>query len=204
VRTDALRGGHGTTRGGTPPGTWGWNQSPQFLEGQKTIGHLLQEAGYRTALFGKLHFGGVFETGADAKPDFTKPMKVGPREWGFDYSYVLLGGHQAAPFMFFENNRVAGDPKRVTQLKKGPLNGGMVPVDGPGLPDWDSRKVGQALVEKTVGFIDNCLARAKQEGKPRPFYIHLSTDGAHGPYTPPDTCSTPVKARPNDSTRYGA
>jgi len=96
--------------------------------------------------------------------------------------------------MFFENNCVAGDPKQVTQLKKGPLNGGMVPVDGPGLPDWDSRKVGQALVEKTVGFIDNCLARARQEGKPRPFYIHLSTDGAHGPYTPPDTLlGTPVK-----------
>jgi len=190
----AVATGNYTWRGRLPGGTWGWNAAPQFLDGQKTIGHILQEAGYRTALFGKLHFGGVFETREGGGPDFAKPMKVGPREWGFDYSYVLLGGHQAPPFMFFENNRVAGDPQQVTQLKQGPLNGGMVPGNGPGLPDWDSRKVGQTLVEKTVGFVDDCLARAKREGKPVPFYIHLSTDGAHGPYTPPDTIlGTPVK-----------
>ena len=41
-----------------PGGTWGWNQTPQFLPHEKTVGHLLQAAGYRTALFGKLHFGG--------------------------------------------------------------------------------------------------------------------------------------------------
>ena len=113
-------------------------------------------------------------------------MKTGPIQWGFDYSYVLLGGHQAPPYMFFENNRVAGDPAKVTQLEAGPLNGGMVPTPGPGLPDWDSRKVGQTLVEKALAFID--------QDKGKPFYIHLSTDGAHGPYTPPDTLlGTPVK-----------
>ncbi|MBN2505720.1 MAG: sulfatase-like hydrolase/transferase [Verrucomicrobia bacterium] len=197
----AVATGNYTWRGRLPGGTWGWNQAPQFLDGQRTIGHILQPAGYRTALFGKLHFGGVFESGEDGRPDFTKPMKVGPREWGFDYSYVLLGGHQAPPYLFFENNRVAGDPAQVTQLPQGPLNGGIVPRDGPGLPDWDSRKVGQALVEKIVAFIDDGLARAKHDGQRRPFYIHLSTDGAHGPYTPPETIlGTPVK----DVTRMTA
>ncbi|MBP8258159.1 MAG: arylsulfatase [Verrucomicrobia bacterium] len=169
--------GNYTWRGRTPGGTWGWNQAPPFLDGQKTVGQLLKAAGYRTGLFGKLHFGGQFETGADGKPDFTKPMTVGPRQWGFDTSFVLLGGHQAPPYMFFENNRVAGDPTKVVQLEAGPLNGGQVPSPGPGLPGWDSRQVGQALVEKAIAFID----------KGGPFYIHLSTDGAHGPYTPPDT-----------------
>ena len=96
-------------RGTKPNGTWGYSETPQFLAGQKTIGHILQAAGYRTAMFGKTHFGGVFEKSSDGRPDFTKPMKVGHRQWGFDYSYVLLGGHQAPPYMFFENNRVAGD-----------------------------------------------------------------------------------------------
>jgi arylsulfatase A-like enzyme len=105
-------------------------------------------------------------------------MKTGPIQWGFDYSCVLLGGHQGPPYLYFENNRVVGDPEKVGQLEAGPLNGGIVPVPGPGLPDWDSRKVGQTLVEKTIAFID--------QDKGKPFYVHLSTDGAHGPYTPPD------------------
>jgi arylsulfatase A len=178
--------GNYTWRGRAPSGTWGWNQTPQFLPGQKTVGHLLQAAGYRTGLFGKLHFGGEFESQPNGQPDLTKPMKTGPIQWGFDYSYVLLGGHQAPPYLFFENNRVAGDAGQVTQLAAGPLNGGIVPVPGPGLPDWDSRQVGQTLVEKSLAFID-------QESD-KPFYIHLSTDGAHGPYTPPETLlGTPVK-----------
>lgn len=182
----AVATGNYTWRGRSPGGTWGWNQTPQFLPGQKTVGHLLQDAGYRTGLFGKLHFGGVFEQNADGKEDFTRPMKTGPREWGFTYSYVLLGGHQAPPYCFFENNLMAGDPARITQLKTGPLNGGAITADGPGLPDWDSRKVGQTLIEKALAFID--------AGKDRPFYIHLSTDGAHGPYTPPEEIlGTPVK-----------
>lgn len=178
--------GNYTWRGRLPGGTWGWNAPSQFLPGQKTVGHLLQTAGYRTALFGKLHFGGEFELRPNGRPDFTKPMKTGPLQWGFTYSYVLLGGHQGPPYLFFENNRVAGDATKVTQLEAGPLNGGVVPVPGPGLPDWDSRQVGQTLVEKTVAFID--------QDKGKPFYVHLSTDGAHGPYTPPDTLlGTPVK-----------
>lgn len=178
--------GNYTWRGRAPGGTWGWNQAPQFLPGQKTVGHLLQAAGYRTGLFGKLHFGGEFSPRADGTPDFTQPMKTGPIQWGFSYSCVLLGGHQAPPYLFFENNRVLGDATKVTPLAAGPRNGGHVPTPGPGLPDWDSRRVGQTLVEKALGFID--------QDRSKPFYIHLSTDGAHSPYTPPDTLlGTPVK-----------
>jgi arylsulfatase A-like enzyme len=174
----AVATGNYTWRGRLAGGTWGWNAAPGFLPGQKTVGHLLQGAGYRTGLFGKLHFGGEFESLPNGRPDFAKPMKTGPIQWGFSYSYVLLGGHQGPPYMFFENNRVVGDAEKVTQLQAGPLNGGVVPVPGPGLPDWDSSKVGQTLVEKVIAFID--------QEKEKPFYVHLSTDGAHGPYTPPD------------------
>lgn len=182
----AVATGNYTWRGPLPGGTWAWNQGSAFKPGQKTVGHLLSEAGYRTGLFGKLHFGGEFEKNAEGKADFTKPMKTGPKEWGFTYSYVLLGGHQSPPYCFFENNVVDGDGAKVTQLKAGPLNGGAITADGPGLPDWDSRKVGEKLIAKALAFIDT--------DKDKPFYIHLSTDGAHGPYTPPDSImGTPVK-----------
>ena len=71
-------------------------------------------------------------------------------------------------------------------MPAGPLNGGVVPTPGPGLPDWDSRKVGETLLDKALAFVD--------QDKAKPFYIHLSTDGAHSPYTPPDALrGTPVK-----------
>ncbi|MBI5690369.1 MAG: sulfatase-like hydrolase/transferase [Verrucomicrobia bacterium] len=185
--------GNYTWRGRAPGGTWGWNQTPQFLSGQKTIGHLLQATGYRTGLFGKLHYGGEWEKKPDGSVDFTRPMKTGPVQWGFTYSCVLLGGHQAPPYMFMENNRVLGDATKVVELPAGPLNGGHVPTPGPGLPDWDSRTVGETLVRKAIAFID--------QDRSKPFYVHLSTDGAHSPYTPPEKLlGTPVK----DVTRVSA
>lgn len=83
--------GNCTRRGRLAGGTWGWNAPPQFLPGQKIVGQLLQAAGYRTGLFGKLHFGGEFEKKPGGGPDFAQPMTTGPIQWGFSYSYVLLG-----------------------------------------------------------------------------------------------------------------
>jgi arylsulfatase A-like enzyme len=186
--------GNYTWRGRLPAGTWGWNTPAQFLPGQKTVGHILTEAGYRTSLFGKLHYGGGWEKKADGSVDFSKPMTEGPKQWGFDYSYVLLGGHQGPPYCYIENNAVVGDGSKVQQLPAGPLNGGMINGAGPGLPDWNSRTVGLTLLDKTVGFIDDTLAKDRAAGTHTPFYVHLSTPGAHGPYTPPDDLhGEPVK-----------
>ena len=103
-------------------------------------------------------------------------------------------GHQGPPYCFVENNRVDGDASQMTKLKQGPLNGGMIPRDGPGLPGFDSSKVGESIARKAMGFLDDHLARNRAEGKERPFYIHFCSDGAHGPYTPPETLlGSPVK-----------
>jgi len=173
-------------RGRRPGGTWRWDEPPQFLEGQLTSGHLLAAAGYRTALLGKLHFGGVFVAGPAGGPDLSRPMVVGPKQWGFSSSCVLLSGHQRPPYCFFEDNLIAGDPARIRELPAGPLNGGLVPFVGPGLPEWDSRRVGEHLLDKAIAVID--------EQDERPFFIHFSADGVHVPWTPPDALAgTPVK-----------
>jgi arylsulfatase A-like enzyme len=181
-------------RGRVPNGTWAYNAVPQFLPGQKTLGHILQEAGYRTAMFGKTHYGGQWERAAGGGEDFCKPMTAGYREWGFDYSYGLLGGHQAPPYFFIENNRVVGDCRNVTELPAGPRGSGQVPRNGPGLPEWDDSLVGQTLVEKAAAFLDDHLARNSKDGTDKPFFIHFCSDGAHSPYDPPENLlGTPVK-----------
>ena len=93
-----------------------------------------------------------------------------------------------------ENNRIVGDAANVTTLKTGPLNGGMITHDGPGLPDFDSSKVGDTIAGKAIAFIDDHLARNRSEGKERPFYLHFCSDGSHRPYTPPESLlGSPVK-----------
>jgi arylsulfatase A-like enzyme len=62
------------------------------------------------------------------------------------------------------------------------------------LPDWDDTLVGQTLVEKAAAFLDDHLARNRKEGSDKPFFIHFCSDGAHGPYDPPDSLlGSPVK-----------
>jgi hypothetical protein len=99
-------------------------------------------------------------------------MKEGPRQWGFDYSYILMVGHQGPPYCFVENNRVDGDASQMTRLKQVPLNGGMIPRDGPGLPGFDSSKVGESIARKAMGFLDEHMARNRAEGKEHPFIVH--------------------------------
>jgi arylsulfatase A-like enzyme len=175
-------------RGKHPEGTWGWYGETQFLPGQKTFGNLLQSAGYRTAMFGKSNLGLIYEKMiSPTQPDFTSPLLEGPIQWGFDYSFIISIGHMGRPYFYLENNRIFGDTSKITELKKGQLNGGEITGDGPGMPDWDSSLVGRQLTEKAIAFLDDHLAKNKKEGKERPFLIHFNTDGSHEPYTPPET-----------------
>jgi arylsulfatase A len=179
-------------------GVWNFTGGSAFLPGQRTVGAILRDAGYRTAIYGKLGIGAECPTKPGKNPkkpelDWTQPLLEGPVQWGFDYSYVLLQGHQGAPYMFFENGRVDGDvsevrtfPYLADDVAKGDLGYNHMIRGGPGLPDWDCRQVGENLLQKTEKFIDAHAASNKAEGRDRPFYIHLSTAGAHTPWMPPD------------------
>ncbi|MDR1492330.1 MAG: sulfatase-like hydrolase/transferase [Planctomycetaceae bacterium] len=184
----ALLTGNYPWRGRYPAGDWNWHTDTQFLPDQKTFGHFLQQAGYRTAMFGKANLGLVYEKMIDDKtPDFASKLKEGPIEWGFDYSYIIPRGHMTFPYVYYENNILVGDPKNVVTLKAGALKGGsVVTADGPGYSDWNSADVGRTLTEKVTAFIDDVLAKNKAKGKRQPFLIHFNTDGAHTPHTPTD------------------
>lgn len=173
----SLLTGNYAWRGLKPGGSWLWFKNPQILPGQQTIGHLLQRAGYRTAIIGKLHLGGEFEWTADNHIDFTQPMKTGPQEWGFDYSFTLLSGHQSPPYVFFENNRVYGDPASIEAYPSIYLSNGVTLPAGPGLPRWNPEKINYQLLAKAQQFIS-------ADGE-QPFYLHFSTPGAHWPYALP-------------------
>jgi arylsulfatase A-like enzyme len=97
-------------------GVWSFNGGSAFLDGQKTIATILQEAGYNTAMIGKSHLGALIppkNPGTDydtrrynydwTAMDFTQRMVDDPTDKGFTYTYLAYNGIQGEPFAYFEN-----------------------------------------------------------------------------------------------------
>lgn len=80
-----------------------------------TLGTMMQQAGYRTAAIGKWHLG----LGRGNAPiNWNEPISPGPREVGFDYSFILAATADRVPCVYLRDGKVVGldpnDPIEVT------------------------------------------------------------------------------------------
>jgi arylsulfatase A-like enzyme len=79
--------------------------SPLHIETNRlTLASLCKSQGYRTAGFGKWHLGMTTER----VTDWSKPLKPGPMEIGFDYYYGMAANIGSGPHSFIENGEVTG------------------------------------------------------------------------------------------------
>ena len=185
-------------RGRSTLGTWGFNEPPQILAGQRTMGNLMQDAGYRTAIFGKLHLGGLYTrkgstndwiVGTDTQTshgremeweeiDLSQRFRRGPLDWGFDYSYVLPSGIQHEPYAFFENDKIVDDPAELVLWPKGAYGkDSWFSHEGFGSKEWTTSAAGPKLTEKAVAFIERTAGE--------PIFIHYCSQSLHEPWYPP-------------------
>ncbi len=181
-------------RGRFPWGMATHFQRSQFLEGQRTLGDILRQAGYATAFVGKWHLGGdFFAKGGDTVTrdrslvDYSRPMGNGPRAHGFDYSFPLLEGIQDPPYAYFENDLLIGDASQLrwwdetTEILPG---GSVIDHPGIGMPYWNSVQVGPDMMTRALGFIDS---HRSAYGSTKPFFLYYAATAAHAPHTPPAT-----------------
>ncbi len=85
--------------------------------GRPTLPLMLKKAGYNTAVIGKWHLGL-----GDGNVNWNEPVTPGPREIGFDYSFLLPVTGDRVPTVYLENHHVVnadpGDPIAVSYTGK--------------------------------------------------------------------------------------
>lgn len=81
--------------------------APLIIDPKKgTLPSMLQQAGYRTGVVGKWHLGL-----GNGMVNWNEEIKPGPREIGFDYSFLIPATGDRVPCVFVENQKVLGlDP----------------------------------------------------------------------------------------------
>ena len=176
-------------RGRLPWGQWKYKGGSQIRGGQRTLGDMFRAAGYTSGFVGKYHLGAnfykkgsntfVLGNAPDSDVDFTRPMREGALERGFDYSFLALRGIQDSPYAFFENDALLGSSEAMINWAVGDYGDTKIETAGIGLPSWNTRAVGDSLLSKAVGFIDSHRSRSTS-----PFFLYLNTQAVHSPYKP--------------------
>ena len=190
-------------RGREPWGAWKYNQASQILPGQTTLGDLMKRAGYHTAMFGKYHMGGHFRRkdppGQFAlneedyrKIDFSQRFGMGPRDLGFDYSFMLLSGIQDEPYAYFENDELVGDPARLGRVETSGASGF-------GMPYWKTDAVGPVMTRKAIDFLERHFEENRRADERRPFFVYYCSQAIHLPIAPASAVlGTPVRGQTFD------
>ncbi len=184
-------------RGRNENGTWLFHMSSQILPGQRTLGHLMRQAGYHTAFLGKVHLGGSVYSKSTGQAkrnfkdgfrdfDFSRKIEDTPASLGFDYAYELPQGIQGSPYLALENGKLVGNESELREWKAGTYGNSVIEADGFGSPDWDSSMAGPILTEKALNFIRRHASQNQSSAIRKPFFMHYCSQSCHVPHTPPD------------------
>jgi arylsulfatase A-like enzyme len=168
-----------------------------------TLPLIMKQAGYATGIIGKWHLG--LGTGK-ALLDWNAEIKPGPREVGFEYSFIMAATGDRVPCVYIENQRVVGlDPADPIEVSYGRA----IPGEPTGISERDHLKMdwsaghNMAVVNGIgrIGYMKGGkAARWKDEDmadtftrkgvefierhQDKPFFLYFATHDIHVPRVP--------------------
>ena len=167
-----------------------WDWDPPLIERNRlTVAGLLRQNGYRTACIGKWHLGWEWATldgesackgttigGWDKETryalgkniDFSKPMRGGPVDNGFD-TYFGVDVPNFPPYTWFEQDRITDAP---TEEKPDKMFG----LPGPMKPGWKLEEMIPEFVRRAETYIE--------DSGPDPFFLYFPLTSPHTPIVP--------------------
>ncbi len=172
---------------------------------QETLPHTMQKAGYQTAVVGKWHLG----IGDEKSQDWNGLLTPGPKELGFDYSYIMAATGDRVPCVFLENQRIVNldpndpvevsyktpfpgeptgkaNPELVTKLKSSPGQGHDNAIVN-GISRIGYMKGGKSALWVDENIADSITAKAVafiERNKENPFFLYFGTNDIHVPRVP--------------------
>jgi arylsulfatase A-like enzyme len=157
-----------------------WGYSPSLIEpGRLTIASLLKQHGYNTCYIGKWHLG----LGNDDPTDYTKPLRPGPNDFGFDYFFGIPASLDMIPYVYVENDHVVEAPTETIEASgKRRDGGGGFWRAGPIAPGFTHEGVLPATTKKAVEYIDAQAGNATTN----PFFLYFALTAPHKPWMPTD------------------
>ena len=144
-----------------------------------TVASMLKSQGYNCAAVGKWHLG----YGTAERCDFTKELKPGPLEIGFDYHFGVPSNHGDITGTFVENHWVYGLNKESPSspsppyITMGQQKGKTVKTLELNAPKRIDDEVMATLTDKLVGWIG-------QQSAEKPFFVYFTPVAVHNPITP--------------------
>ncbi len=152
-----------------------------IIPDRMTLGTLLQQHGYHTGCVGKWHLG--FDGGTRLDRDFSKPMRGGPVDRGFDYYFGIPASLDIPPYYYIENDRVVEPPSDHIGAN---YSEGWSPIQGAfwregGIaPGFTHREVLPRFADKATAFLE----QHSQNTPDQPFFLYLALAAPHTPWLP--------------------
>jgi arylsulfatase A len=154
-----------------------------------TMASMLKDQGYQTAAIGKWHLG----YGTAERTDYTKELKPGPLEIGFDYHFSVPANHGDLTGVYVENHWVQGlnktDPLGASEpyVTSGKATQKVLALNAPKRVDENVMTV----------LTDRVIAWMGEQKKEKPFFLYYTPVAVHNPVTPgPKTKGTSPKGGP--------
>lgn len=138
-----------------------------------TLASMLKSSGYNTAYIGKWHLGWDWAMDNTKQIDFSQPIKNGPKDLGFDYSYGHSGSLDMPPYVYVENGLPTSIPTKITESK-----GKAFWRKGLTADDFIHEEVTPNFFNKAIKYV------AEQAKQDKPFFLYLPVPSPHTPILP--------------------